>query len=179
MDRRREGRAGGRAIVRARRGPPTPRLRAAPSTGQAGMSLEQAARELEASPSKISRLENGQSPAKLWDVRNLLTLYEVDDHDYRRRVERWVSEGKAQGWWLPYSDAIPTDLDHYLSLEAEASVIRHYSAPFLHGVLQTEPYARAFFSSALPGLDDPGLERLVRLRMMRKQIFSRTGSCRA
>ena len=158
----------GPVVVRRRLGSELRRLRE-----RAGMSLEQAARELEASPSKISRLENGLSPAKLWDVRNLLTLYGVDDQDYRRRAERWVNEGKSEGWWHPYSDASPADLDHYVSLESESAEIRGYCAPFLNGLLQTEEYAHHLLVATLPHLSEDEIQGLVNIRLKRQELFLR------
>jgi transcriptional regulator with XRE-family HTH domain len=161
----------GPVVVRRRLGSELRRLR-----DRAGLSLEQVAAELEVSPSKISRLENGQSPAKLWDVRNLLTLYGVEDEAYRRRAERWVTEGKSEGWWHPYSDAVESDLDHYISLESEAAEIRAFCAPFLHGLLQTRGYAHALTGALLPELDDATVEGLVDVRMRRQDIFLRRES---
>ncbi|MHC1560194.1 helix-turn-helix domain-containing protein [Actinomycetospora sp. C-140] len=156
----------GPVVVRRRLGSELRRLR-----DRAGMSLDQVARELEVSPSKISRLENGQSPAKVWDVRNLLTLYGVEDEDYRRRAERWVNEGKSQGWWHPYSDATPADLDYYVSLEAEAAEIRSYCAPFLYGLLQTREYAEALIRALSPNLTEDSVAGLVTVRMGRQEIL--------
>ena len=45
---------------------------------QANLRLDAAAHELECSIAKISRLENGLGPAKLWDVRILLDLYGLE-----------------------------------------------------------------------------------------------------
>jgi transcriptional regulator with XRE-family HTH domain len=156
----------GPVVVRRRLGSELRRLR-----DRAGLSLEQVARELEVSPSKISRLETGQSPAKVWDVRNLLTLYGVEDEDYRRRAERWVNEGKSQGWWHPYSDAVSSDLEHYISLEAEAVELRSYCAPYLYGLLQTEEYASALIRATSPALDDSSVQALVGIRLGRKRIL--------
>ncbi|WP_285649769.1 helix-turn-helix transcriptional regulator [Actinomycetospora sp. NBRC 106375] len=156
----------GPVVVRRRLGSELRRLR-----DRAGMSLDQVARELEVSPSKISRLENGQSPAKVWDVRNLLTLYGVEDEDYRRRAERWVNEGKSQGWWHPYSDASPADLDHYVSLEAEAAELRSYCSPYLHGLLQTREYAGALIRAMMSDLDDAAIEGLITVRIGRQAIL--------
>jgi transcriptional regulator with XRE-family HTH domain len=156
----------GPVVVRRRLGAELRRLR-----DRAGLSLEQAARELEVSPSKISRLENGLSPAKVWDVRNLLTLYGVEDDDYRRRAERWVSEGKSEGWWHPYSDATPGDLDHYISLEAEAAEIQAYCSVYLNGLLQTRDYAHALLEATLSDLEPAVVDGLVDIRMRRQEIF--------
>ena len=158
----------GPVVVRRRLGAELRRLRE-----RAGLNLDQVAREMEVSPSKLSRVEGGHSPAKLWDVRNLLTLYGVEDEDYRGRVERWVGESRAQGWWHPYSDASPTDLDHYISLESEAAEVRAYCSLVLQGLVQTEEYARALLVAVLPDLDPEEIEGLVRIRLGRQQVMFR------
>ncbi len=39
-------------------------------------------------------------------------------------------------WWHPYSEASPTDIEYYLSLESEAASISHF-CPLVPGLLQT------------------------------------------
>jgi transcriptional regulator with XRE-family HTH domain len=155
-------------VVRRRLGSELRRLRE-----RAGLSLQQAAGASEISASKLSRLETGNSTAKLGDVRNLMNLYGVDDEGYRRRAERWVNEARSLGWWHPYSDAVFTDLDQYISLEAESATILHFSSPFIHGLLQVESYARAFLRAVLPSIASDEIERLVEVRMRRQEVLTR------
>lgn len=158
----------GPVVVRRRLGSELRRLREL-----AGLSLQQAAGASSISASKLSRLETGNSTAKLGDVRNLMTLYGVDDDGYRRRAERWVNEARSLGWWHPYSDAVSTDLDQYISLEAESAKISHFSSPFIHGLLQVESYARAFLRAVLPTIAEDEIERLVEVRMRRQEVLTR------
>src|SRR3712207_1536118 len=95
---------------------------------RANLRLDDAPRGLECSPAKISRLENGLGPAKLWDVRILLDLYEVRDDADRRRFEQWARETKVPGWWE--SDADLTDeVERYLAVETAAARLLLYSTP--------------------------------------------------
>lgn len=142
------------------------------------MRLEQVAAELEVSPAKISRLETGHSAAKTWDVRNLLTVYGVDDTERRDQILGWVEESKASGWWHPHSDALPANLDYYISLEAEAASVALYS-PFVPALLQTRAYARAVLADLFADVDeisDSDLDRLVEIRIERQGALRRVES---
>lgn len=158
-------RTSGPIVVRRRLGSELRRIRE-----EANLRLEAVAHELEVSPSKLSRLENGQAIPKVWDVRNLLTLYGVQDEKLTARLLQWASEGKAQGWWQRYSGVLVPEAQYYLSLETEAAEILIYSTPVLHALVQTREYARAFLSGLRPELDGESVEQLVELRMRRQEM---------
>jgi transcriptional regulator with XRE-family HTH domain len=161
----------GPVVVRRRLGAALRRLRE-----DANMRLEQVATELEVSTSKISRLETGQSIAKTWDVRNLLTVYGVESPEQRDELLRWVEESRAVGWWHPFSDASPTDLDYYISLEQEAESVSQYS-PLIPGLLQTRAYARAALAEMLSDLEEIGegdIDGFVDIRMRRQSALGRS-----
>lgn len=61
----------------------------------------------------------------------------------------------------------------YARLEAEAVELHHYCNQAVHGLLQTEDYARAVFSHRRPLLDEETVERRVADRLARQQIFER------
>ena len=160
----------GPVVVRRRLGAALRRLRE-----DADMRLERVAAELEVSPAKISRLETGHSVAKTWDVRNLLTVYGVNDSDRRDQILGWVEESKAFGWWHPHSDILPMNLDYYISLEAEAASVLLY-APLVPALLQTRSYARALLADLFADVDhiEPAdLDRLVDIRVGRQEALRR------
>lgn len=153
----------GPVVVRRRLGAVLKRLR-----GELGLPLDQVARQLEISPSKLSRLETGQVAPRIRDVRDLLEIYEAPA-DLRTRALTWADLAKEPGWWQPFSAAIPADLDMYISLEAEAQKIMMYSLP-VSGLLQTERYARALLAGGAPHATPAQLERLVEIRIRRQRI---------
>lgn len=61
----------------------------------------------------------------------------------------------------------------YAKLEAEAVELHHYCNQAVHGLLQTEDYARAVFSHRRPLLDEETVEKRVADRLARQQIFER------
>lgn len=58
-------------------------------------------------------------------------------------------------------------------LEAEAVELGAYAATVIHGLLQTEDYARALFRMHRPVMDEDTIERNVAARLARQEIFTR------
>src|SRR5258708_623286 len=109
----------------------------------AGVTPDRAGYEIRASRSKISRMENGRVGFKERDVADLLTLYDITDEEMRAGIVSLVRQANAPGWWSKYGDVLADWFEAYLGLEAAASVIRTFELQFVHGLFQTEAYARA------------------------------------
>ena len=109
----------------------------------ANLRIERAARELECSTAKISRLENGLGPAKNWEVRTLLTLYGVTDEATRAQFDAWATATKSTGWWESDADLTDDDEDRYIAAETESALVRMFCTPVLPAILQTPDYASA------------------------------------
>ncbi|MFF6810666.1 helix-turn-helix domain-containing protein [Streptomyces sp. NPDC012403] len=58
-------------------------------------------------------------------------------------------------------------------LESEALALSAYDAQVVNGLLQTEEYARAVFSTMRPPLEDEVIEQRVAARLARQRIFNR------
>lgn len=158
----------GPVIVRRRLGQELRRLRE-----EADLRLDAVAAEMEMSPSKISRIETGQSPAKTWDVRNLLTLYGITDDERREEIVEWSKEAKQSAWWQADAADAPAHLDYFFSLEAEASAVMAYCTPVVPALLQTRSYARAHIAAMLPELSKTAIEKQVRVRLKRQGVLRR------
>ena len=52
-------------------------------------------------------------------------------------------EANVAGWWHSYTDVLPSWFPTYVGLEGAAALIRAYEVQFVHGLFQTEAYARA------------------------------------
>jgi transcriptional regulator with XRE-family HTH domain len=140
---------------------------------QANLRLDAAAQELECSIAKISRLENGLGPAKLWDVRILLDLYGVQDAGARQQFEEWARDSKSVGWWEPDADLTSEDLSRYLSNETDAARVRIFCVPWLPSQLQTADYARAQIMALHPDWPAEDVDRFVNLRLARQEALLR------
>jgi Domain of unknown function (DUF5753)/Helix-turn-helix domain len=139
------------------------------SREKANIRIEAAARELECSPAKISRLENGLGPARLWDVRILLSLYGVEDPSVRRTYEDWARESKSTSWWESDADLTSDDNDRYFAAETEAARVRMYCTPVLPALLQTLDYANAHLRILFPDWTASDIERFAAMRHARQQ----------
>ncbi len=159
----------GQQLARHRLGTALKKLRE-----DANIRVEAAAAELECSSAKISRLENGLGPAKLWDVRILLDLYGLDDVERRSELEQWARETKSPGWWEADSDLTTEDLDRYLAVETAAAVHRSYSTPVLPSLLHTHEYAAAHLRTFHPDWSDDDIDRFARLRVERRDAIMRS-----
>jgi transcriptional regulator with XRE-family HTH domain len=139
----------------------------------ADVSPEQAGHEIRASRSKISRMENGRVGFKGRDVADLLTLYGVTDEQMRARLLSLARQANVPGWWTKYGDILPDWFEAYLGLEAAASVIRTFELQFVHGLLQTEDYARAVTALASTTVTAEEIDRRVALRIKRQSLLAR------
>ena len=136
----------------------------------------EAAEAIRATHSKISRLERGRSAARQRDVADLLTLYGVTDEAERERMLALTRQAAAPGWWQQYNDVLPRWFELYIGLERAASVIRTYEMQFIHGLMQTEDYARAVILIANSHAPAAEIERRVSMRMKRQQMLTEPGA---
>jgi transcriptional regulator with XRE-family HTH domain len=135
----------------------------------AGITPQQAAREIGASESKISRMERGRNAFKHDDVAELLFLYGVSDETVREQMLSLARRANQPGWWHSYHDVLPDWFQPYIGLEAAAQRIRTYEAHYIPGLLQTPDYAAAVI--ALAGFPPEEVDRRVTLRLTRQQRF--------
>jgi transcriptional regulator with XRE-family HTH domain len=137
----------------------------------AGITPEQAGYEIRASRSKISRMEHGRVGFKQRDVADLLTLYGVTDERTRSSVLSLAKQANTQGWWRQYGDILPDWFEAYLGLEAAATLIRTFELQFVHGLFQTEAYARAVTVLGHRAAQPSEIDRRVTLRMKRQDLL--------
>jgi hypothetical protein len=138
----------------------------------ADVTPDQAGYEIRASRSKISRMEHGRVGFKDRDVADLLTLYGITDEQMRVRMLASVRHANAPGWWSKYGDLLPDWFEEYLGLEGAASVIRTFELQFVHGLFQTEAYARAVTLLGHKTAPAGEIDRRVSLRLKRQDIVT-------
>jgi transcriptional regulator with XRE-family HTH domain len=131
---------------------------------------EEAAGQLGWSPSKISRIETGQTAPGPADLRRLLDLYDVSGTQ-RARLEQLGQSAGQRGWWDAYSDTLGPEYTALIALEAEAESVRWYSPMLVPGLLQTERYAREVISSGLLIAPPGEVERRVQVKMTRQRVL--------
>src|SRR5207249_1543677 len=135
---------------------------------QAGMTADEAAKQVGISKSALSRIENAQVSVMPPVARALLELYGVDEAD-REALVLVAREARKRGWWQAYDDVLPSWFEVYVGLEAEAAQIQTFQPQLIPGLLQTEDYARAVIRVEHPDAPDDEVNRRVELRMKRQQ----------
>lgn len=70
-------------------------------------------------------------------------------------------------------DTYPEQFKNYALLEQEAVMLQLYAGFVIHGLFQTEAYARALIGGGFPPLPHERVEELVSARMARKALFDR------
>jgi transcriptional regulator with XRE-family HTH domain len=138
----------------------------------AGLSIDEVVRHLGWTSSKLSRIENRQIGITTADVRKLLDIYEINSQTQRDVLLDMARRAKERGWWHAYGDVIPTEYGTLIGLEVEASKIRTYQPELVHGLLQTEAYARAVIRIARPNDTSEEIDRRVEVRLARQQVLT-------
>jgi transcriptional regulator with XRE-family HTH domain len=142
----------------------------------AKLSIREAAKRLELSPAKLSRLENGETSVRSLDVEQACKIYGVTDDELVRSLMNLAIETKAKSWLQSYADVVSENFAMYIGLEAEAASLAWYETDFIPGLLQTREYARSLMATErLTGKQlDPGqLERRLEVRLTRQRILTR------
>ncbi|MEV4444276.1 helix-turn-helix domain-containing protein [Streptomyces mirabilis] len=135
----------------------------------AGLSGRQAAALLGVSPVQLSHIESGLSGVSEERLRRLASHYACEDSEFINALVALAAD-RTRGWWEEYRGLLPTSFLDLSELNHHASFRRDVAVLYVPGVLQTEEYARAVFSSRVPELTHDELELRVRHRMARQEI---------
>ncbi len=135
--------------------------------GQHDLTVEDVAEKLLCSATKISRLETGARRPSLRDVRDLCTLYGVNE-SAAAELMSLARGAREQGWWTQYEDL---NLDPYIGLEQDAVSITCFTTYYMPALLQTPDYARTIIQTIAPKIDPSILQQRVEVRLRRQQLL--------
>ncbi|MFE7568108.1 helix-turn-helix domain-containing protein [Streptomyces sp. NPDC057539] len=138
-----------------------------------GMTLEEAGRLVGVSKATVSRYETQEGPVK-WPIVDALCREYGASEAERNAVVMLAKGAKQQGWWAPFTNSIPADMNLLLTLEDDATREDHFSCVYVPGLLQTRGYNTAVQHANEMRLAPEEIERLVDIRMKRQEIFSRS-----
>jgi transcriptional regulator with XRE-family HTH domain len=133
----------------------------------ADLTIDQVADKIDLSASTLSRLETAQAVVRRGDIKELLDIYRVTGVQ-REELLELAGQSRQQPWWQEYKD-LPNAST--ADLEAQASIIRQYSALLVPGLLQTEAYARHILRAVRGDDGEENLERHLKLRMNRQTLL--------
>jgi transcriptional regulator with XRE-family HTH domain len=138
--------------------------------------IEDVAKHLECSMSRVSRIETGKSVARIRDVRDMLDLYRVSDEAQREQLLTLAKDAQQRGWWTEYEAVLSAGLDTYVGLEASAASIRSFQTHLVPGLLQTEEYSRALIKVGRPSESPSNIDRMISLRKRRQTMLAESGT---
>jgi hypothetical protein len=140
---------------------------------KAGMSYDDAATVIFASPNTVRRMEKAEGALKPLNVKSLLIAYGITDV---REIDQFLAlarDASKPGWWHGYDDVLPGWFRTFIGLEEAATVIRGYDSQWIPGLLQTPDYARASVATGFPDATTEEVGRRVELRLARQHILTR------
>ncbi|TDD80865.1 XRE family transcriptional regulator [Actinomadura darangshiensis] len=143
---------------------------------EAGFTQSDVAAEMDWSESKQIKIERGNIPVRVPDVRALLVHYGLTGPDRKQEADailQLARDARQKGWWHTYGDAVPEWFEPFLGLETEATSIRTYQSELVHGLLQTPDYYSAFVSKSTPFSTLDEIERKVAVRAERQSRLER------
>jgi hypothetical protein len=135
---------------------------------RAGKTFDDALVALGCSESKVRKIEAGDVGMNRGELILLFDLYGIDDPDVREQLLELQKLGKQRSWWSQYG-SVPAQFGTFLSFESAATAMRIYEPLVIHGLLQTEEYARAHAEAVDVGMTAADVDRQVRIRMARQE----------
>jgi transcriptional regulator with XRE-family HTH domain len=137
----------------------------------AGFSASRVARELDWSPSRVSRLLSGKRGGSGYDVAAFLAVCGVKGRE-RARLMALIVDHERPGWHQQHGSALPKQIRTLIDHEIKATEIGDFQATLVPGLLQTGDYARAVISrNANVPADE--VEDRVKARLARQSLISR------
>ncbi len=133
------------------------------------LTVEDVAEKLLCSATKISRLETGARRPSLRDVRDLCTVYGVDE-PAAAELMNLARGAREQGWWAQYEDL---DVDALIGLEQDATAITCFSMYYIPALLQTEEYAETIIKAIVPKISPDIHRQRVEARLRRQQLLEK------
>ncbi len=138
---------------------------------QAGLNGKQAAKLLDWSTSRLSRLVSGKRGGNEVDVSAFLAVCQVTGTE-RARLLALCREQNTPGWLQQHGSRLPQQLLTLVDHENKAISISDFQEPGVPGLLQTGDYARALLSRSanVPAAE---IDDRVAARLARQSLFSR------
>ncbi|MCQ8827573.1 Scr1 family TA system antitoxin-like transcriptional regulator [Streptomyces malaysiensis] len=138
----------------------------------AGMNVAQAAQQLGVDRTRISNTEAGRFGVSDERVRALAEIYACGDQAYVDALVAMATE-RVKGWWEEYRGKLSASALDLAELEHHAASLRLVQIMHIPGLLQTEDYARAVFSTAEPEPTPAQLRCRLSHRLRRRDVLDR------
>ncbi|MGH3869395.1 MAG: helix-turn-helix domain-containing protein [Pseudonocardiaceae bacterium] len=134
----------------------------------AGLTLEEAAPQLDWSTSKLGRIETAHQGVDVHGVRSVLDLYNIGGAQWTEIIELTREARKKDEWHSHRPGG-----QGYLGLEADAVVVHNYQLAYVPGLLQTEDYMRTLFRQSWRRHTDAVIDWEVQARLRRQRRLTK------
>ncbi|MEW2358731.1 helix-turn-helix transcriptional regulator [Spirillospora sp. NPDC029432] len=138
----------------------------------AGFTQAEVAQAMDWSESKQIKMERGNIPVRIPDVRALLVHYGLVGPEHQQETDavlQLARDARRKGWWHTYGDAVPEWFEPFLGLETEATSIRTYQPELVPGLLQTQDYHQGLLRTSPAVRSAETIDRMTTLREQRQQ----------
>jgi hypothetical protein len=137
----------------------------------AGFSASKMARELDWSPSRVSRILSGKRGGSGFDVAAFLAVCGVKGRE-RERLMALCLDHERPGWHQQHGSTLPKQVRTLIDHEKKATAISDFQAIVVPGLLQIGDYARAIMRRSA-NLPPEEIEDRVEARLARHSLISR------
>jgi hypothetical protein len=138
-----------------------------------GLTLSQAGYDVQRDQSTMSRMESGQQPIRVPELRMLLDLYGMTDEKQRKALEGICRDLFVRDWWDDFANVLSPWIIDFPWIEERSRTIKSYDAMLPTGLLQTRAFAEASITAV-----ERGAQALVRggveFRMKRQRVLGRS-----
>ncbi|MBT2544095.1 helix-turn-helix domain-containing protein [Streptomyces sp. ISL-44] len=138
----------------------------------AGLTTAAAAKALDCTGGKISRIENGHVPVRTPDLVALMDAYGVSAPETRERLgalARRANRRRREGWWHQYGSVLADAYRDYIEMEDICDSIRTFQAQLVPGLLQTAEYGRAVTVASRAWHSGEEVDQFVQVRLARQE----------
>ena len=135
--------------------------------GAAGLTGEQAARELGIAQGHLSQMEHAHRSVNKAQLLALLSIYKADES---KSAELMLlhSTLKQPAWW----QGMGVPAGSYVDLEAAAACVRSFDHGVISGLLQTAEYAAEVIRRTDPDADEATVAQRVSVRSQRAELLN-------
>ena len=137
---------------------------------QAKLTQRQVADNLDWSPSKVIRIEQGTVRIGVTDLQALLHLYDISDPTVVADLTS-MARGSKKLPFSEYRDVVGPEGVRYFQYESNAAIIRQVQAQLVPGLLQIEEYTRPVLDAYRKSAEDA--DKIVESRKERQELLER------
>lgn len=134
---------------------------------EVGLTAAAAGRAIGIIQAYVSGVESGRVKLPASRLARIIEVYELEPEEAAELEELRLGASR-RAWWHEYGQLFPAEFIRFLGYEAGAEHIRFYDNELVHGLLQTEQYARAVIAGGTTTIRLTEVERRVTARMARQ-----------